>query len=124
MTGTRSSTSQLVELEPEIEQKLQEIRWSQKQDREKKNQQGEDEMALVQNETMGDHDIPNIPTSPSSIVLPAAARNFELKNIHFNMMPSFHGLSFEDPLAKAWIIDKLGGGSKQVLGEILFNSEN
>ncbi|XP_021818812.1 uncharacterized protein LOC110760797 [Prunus avium] len=99
MTGTRSSTSQLVELEPEIEQKLREIRRRQKQDREKKNQQEEEEMALVLNETMGDLDIPTIPTSPSSIVLPAAARNYELKNIHFNMMPSFHGLSSEDPLA-------------------------
>ncbi|CAL2248125.1 unnamed protein product [Prunus armeniaca] len=99
MTGTRSSTSQLVELEPEIEQKLRAIRKSQKQDREKKNQQGEEEMALVQNETMGDLDIPTILTSPSSIVLLAAARNYELKNIHFNMMPSFHGLSSKDPLA-------------------------
>ncbi|KAI5313901.1 hypothetical protein L3X38_043083 [Prunus dulcis] len=55
-------------------------------------------MALVHNETMGDLDILTIPTSPSSIVLPAAARNYELKNIHFNTMPSFHGLSSEDPL--------------------------
>ncbi|CAL8136909.1 unnamed protein product [Prunus armeniaca] len=56
-------------------------------------------MALVQNETMGDLDIPTILMSPSSIVLPTAARNYELKNIHFNMMPSFHGLSSKDPLA-------------------------
>ncbi|CAL2238350.1 unnamed protein product [Prunus armeniaca] len=56
-------------------------------------------MALVLNETMGDLDVPTIPTSPSSIVLPAAAMIYELKNIHFNMMPSFHGLSYEDPLA-------------------------
>ncbi|KAI5349705.1 hypothetical protein L3X38_002594 [Prunus dulcis] len=56
-------------------------------------------MDLVPNETMGDLDIPTIPMSPSSIVLPAAAKYYELKNIHFNMMPSFHGLSFEDHLA-------------------------
>ena len=56
-------------------------------------------MALVQNETMGDLDIPTILESPSSIALLAAARNYELKNIHFNMLPSFHGMSTEDPLA-------------------------
>ncbi|XP_050125739.1 uncharacterized protein LOC126603005 [Malus sylvestris] len=56
-------------------------------------------MALVQNETMGDLDMPTIPESPSSIALPAAARNYELKTIHFDMMPSFHGMSTEDPLA-------------------------
>ncbi|KAB2617031.1 hypothetical protein D8674_012900 [Pyrus ussuriensis x Pyrus communis] len=56
-------------------------------------------MALVQNETMGDLDIPTISESPSSIAFPAAGRNYELKTIHFNMMPSFHGMSTEDPLA-------------------------
>ncbi|KAI5336097.1 hypothetical protein L3X38_026231 [Prunus dulcis] len=99
MTGTCSSTSPLVELEPEIEQKLRALRRSKKQYGEKKNQQGADELTLVQNEIMGDLDIPTIPTSPSSIVLPTAARDYELKNIHFNMIPSFHGLSSEDPLA-------------------------
>ncbi|XP_038687514.1 uncharacterized protein LOC119986894 [Tripterygium wilfordii] len=54
---------------------------------------------VVQAETMGDLDIPTIPESPSCIVLPTAARNYELKTIHFNMMPSFHGLSSEDPLS-------------------------
>ncbi|XP_038711641.1 uncharacterized protein LOC120005855 [Tripterygium wilfordii] len=55
--------------------------------------------AIVPAETMGDLDIPTIPESPSCIVLPTAARNYELKTIHFNMMPSFHGLSSEDPLS-------------------------
>ena len=86
-------------MKPEIKQKHRAIRRRQRQDREKKNQQGEEEMALVPNETVGDLDIPTIPTSLSSIVLLAAARNYELKNIHFNMMPFFHGLSSEDPLA-------------------------
>ncbi|KAI5335811.1 hypothetical protein L3X38_025945 [Prunus dulcis] len=98
MTGTTSSIDQLVELEPEIEQKLRAIHRRQRQDREKKNQQGEEEMALVPNEIVGDLDIPTIPTSLSSIIL-LAARNYELKNIHFNMMSFFHGLSSEDPLA-------------------------
>ncbi|XP_038679458.1 uncharacterized protein LOC119980735 [Tripterygium wilfordii] len=50
---------------------------------------------VVQAETMGDLDIPTIPESPSCIVLPTAARNYELKTIHFNMMPSFHGVTEE-----------------------------
>lgn len=49
-------------------------------------------------EHMGDLDIPTIPASPSSIALPPAARNYELKSSHFNMLPSFHGLPSEDPL--------------------------
>ncbi|XP_038698015.1 uncharacterized protein LOC119995572 [Tripterygium wilfordii] len=51
--------------------------------------------AKVPVETMGDLDIPTIPESPSCIVLPTAARNYELKTIHFNMMPSFHGVTEE-----------------------------
>ena len=41
---------------------------------------------------------PVIGTSPSCIRLSAAARNYELKGIHFNMLPSFNGLPSEDPL--------------------------
>ncbi|CAN6579848.1 unnamed protein product [Malus baccata var. baccata] len=98
MLGTRSSDCVLLEFEPEIEKRLHEIRRDQREVGEKEQQQ-ESKMALVQNETMGDLDIPTIPESPSSIALPAAARNYELKTIHFNMMPSFHGMSTEDPLA-------------------------
>ena len=36
--------------------------------------------------------------SPSCIQLSLAARNYELKNIHFTMLPSFYGLPLEDPL--------------------------
>ncbi|XP_050156238.1 uncharacterized protein LOC126630148 [Malus sylvestris] len=98
MLGTRSSDCVLLEFEPEIEKILREIRREQREVSEKEKQQ-ESKMALVQNETMGDLDMPTIPESPSSIALPAAARNYELKTIHFNMMPSFHGMSTEDPLA-------------------------
>ncbi|XP_038697987.1 uncharacterized protein LOC119995545 [Tripterygium wilfordii] len=41
---------------------------------------------------------PTIPTSPSCILLPTAARNYELKSLHFNMLPSFYGLPNENPL--------------------------
>ena len=41
---------------------------------------------------------PVIGASPSCIRLTPAARNYELKSIHFNMLPSFHGLPSEDPL--------------------------
>ncbi|CAL9029789.1 unnamed protein product [Prunus brigantina] len=46
-------------------------------------QEEEEEMAA--NEFMGDLDIPTIPASPSSILLPTAARNYELKSSHLNM---------------------------------------
>ena len=39
-----------------------------------------------------------IGASLSSIRLNPAARNYELKNIHFNMLHSFHRLLSEDPL--------------------------
>ena len=41
---------------------------------------------------------PVIGTSPSCICLTPAACNYELTSIHFNMLPSFHGLPSEDPL--------------------------
>ncbi|CAL8119103.1 unnamed protein product [Prunus armeniaca] len=59
-------------------------------------QEEEEEMAA--NEFMGDLDIPTIPASPSSILLLTAARNYELKSSHLNMLPSFYGLPNEDPL--------------------------
>ena len=39
-----------------------------------------------------------IGTSPSCIRLGDAAKNYELKAIHFSMLPSFHGLPSEDAL--------------------------
>ncbi|KAM1807337.1 hypothetical protein ACFX11_030370 [Malus domestica] len=98
MLGTRSSDCVLLEFEPEIEKRLRETQREQREVNEKEKQQ-ESKMALVHNETMGDLDIPTILESPSSIALPTATRNYELKTIHFNMMPSFHGMSTEDPLA-------------------------
>ncbi|CAL9029774.1 unnamed protein product [Prunus brigantina] len=53
---------------------------------------------MAANEFMGDLDIPTIPASPSSILLPTVARNYELKSSHLNMLPSFYGLPNEDPL--------------------------
>ncbi|CAL9001046.1 unnamed protein product, partial [Prunus brigantina] len=53
---------------------------------------------MAANEFMGDLDIPTIPASPSSILLPTTARNYELKSSHLNMLPSFYGLPNEDPL--------------------------
>ena len=42
---------------------------------------------------------PVISASPSCIVLSAAARNYDLKTLQFNMIPHFHGLPSEDALA-------------------------
>jgi len=58
----------------------------------------EEEQEMAANEFMGDLDIPTIPASPSSILLPTVARNYELKSSHLNMLPSFYGLPNEDPL--------------------------
>ena len=41
---------------------------------------------------------PVIGASPSCIRLSPVARNYELKNIHFTMLPSFHGLLLDDLL--------------------------
>ncbi|CAH9104590.1 unnamed protein product [Cuscuta epithymum] len=41
---------------------------------------------------------PVIAANPSCILLSDAARNYELKNIHLNMLPSFNGLGTEDAL--------------------------
>ncbi|KAI5328170.1 hypothetical protein L3X38_027566 [Prunus dulcis] len=40
-----------------------------------------------------------IPNSPSCILLPTEARNYDLKSSHLHMLPSFYGLPNEDPLA-------------------------
>ena len=45
-----------------------------------------------------DYARPTVRTSQSCIVLSNAARNYELKHIHFQMLPSFHGISTDDPL--------------------------
>ena len=47
---------------------------------------------------MGDYALPMVESSPSCIVLPTAARNYELKSRHFKMLPLFHGMPSEDPL--------------------------
>ena len=41
---------------------------------------------------------PIISTAMSCIQLGEAAWNYELKNFHFTMLPSFHGIPNEDPL--------------------------
>ncbi|KAL5840746.1 hypothetical protein ACOSQ4_013354 [Xanthoceras sorbifolium] len=42
--------------------------------------------------------LPIIEASPSCILLDELSRNYELKNIHFNMLPFFYGTASEDPL--------------------------
>ncbi|KAL5831447.1 hypothetical protein ACOSQ4_016801 [Xanthoceras sorbifolium] len=47
---------------------------------------------------MRDFTLPVIETSPSCILLNDLFRNYELKNIHFSMLPYFHGIAAEDLL--------------------------
>ncbi|KAI5335253.1 hypothetical protein L3X38_025386 [Prunus dulcis] len=51
------------------------------------------------NRALEDYAQPVIPNSPSCILLPTEARNYDLKSSHFHMLPSFYGLPNEDPLA-------------------------
>ncbi|CAL8112282.1 unnamed protein product [Prunus armeniaca] len=51
------------------------------------------------NRALEDYAQPVIPNSPSCILLPTEARNYELKSSHFHMLPSFYGLPNEDPLS-------------------------
>ncbi|CAL9000968.1 unnamed protein product, partial [Prunus brigantina] len=83
-------------------------------------QEEEEEMAA--NEFMGDLDIPTIPASPSSILLPTVARNYELKSSHLNMLPSFYGLPNEDPLTH--IKDIFNESSKLFMEEYTESSKS
>ncbi|KAL5789840.1 hypothetical protein ACOSQ2_004728 [Xanthoceras sorbifolium] len=47
---------------------------------------------------MLDFALPIIETSPSCILPDHLSRNYELKNIHFKMLPLFHGFAVDDPL--------------------------
>ncbi|CAH9088741.1 unnamed protein product [Cuscuta epithymum] len=61
-------------------------------------------LKFASNPTMGDATLmkefgrPTVGVSPSCIVLSEAARNYDLKTVHFNQLPSFYGLSSEDAL--------------------------
>lgn len=88
ITGTPSLDCEVVEFEPEIEHKLCAIRRKRREEWEKKDRQEEKTIVLIYNEAMRDLDIMTT-TSTSSIVLHDAARNYEWKNIHFNMVPFF-----------------------------------
>ncbi|CAN6566345.1 unnamed protein product [Malus baccata var. baccata] len=65
------------------------------------NWEREEEMADNQDELRALEDFaqPIIPNSPSCILLPTEARNYDLKSSHFHMLSSFYGLPNEDPLA-------------------------
>ncbi|CAH9097553.1 unnamed protein product [Cuscuta epithymum] len=61
-------------------------------------------LKFASNPTMGDAQLmkefgrPTVGVSPSCIVLSEAARNYDLKTVHYNQLPSFYGLSSEDAL--------------------------
>ncbi|KAB2615226.1 hypothetical protein D8674_021814 [Pyrus ussuriensis x Pyrus communis] len=65
------------------------------------NWEREEKMAGNQDELRALEDFaqPIIPNSPSCILLPTEARNYDLKSSHVHMFPSFYGLPNEDPLA-------------------------
>lgn len=54
---------------------------------------------LIREPTMKEYARPVIGTATAAIQLGQAARNYELKNLHFSMLPSFYGLPNEDSLS-------------------------
>jgi len=58
----------------------------------------EREEDIVERREMRELARPVVTSSNSCLVLSDAARNYELKGIYYNMLPSFHGLANEDPL--------------------------
>lgn len=48
---------------------------------------------------MRDFARPMLDVSGSCIRLGSAARNYEMKSMHMNMLPAYHGLPSEDPLS-------------------------
>ncbi|KAK3204831.1 hypothetical protein Dsin_018877 [Dipteronia sinensis] len=49
--------------------------------------------------TIGEYTLPSVgDEQPTAIVLDDTARLYELKGMHVNLLPTFHGLSFEDCL--------------------------
>ncbi|KAL5845193.1 hypothetical protein ACOSQ4_011151 [Xanthoceras sorbifolium] len=84
-TDSNSSTS---------ESEMMEERVDEAERRQMQNEYEEPVMPPV----MRDYALPVIETSPSCILLDEMSRNYELKNIHFNMLPYFHGAAGEDPL--------------------------
>ena len=53
---------------------------------------------IVERKEMRELARPLVTASNSCLVLTDAARNYELKGIHYNMLPSFYRLANEDPL--------------------------
>ncbi|KAL5856894.1 hypothetical protein ACOSQ3_004352 [Xanthoceras sorbifolium] len=84
-TDSNSSTS---------ESEMMEERVDEVERRQMQNQHEEPVMPPV----MRDYALPVIETFPSCILLDEMSRNYELKNIHFNMLPYFHRVTSEDPL--------------------------
>ncbi|KAL5758641.1 hypothetical protein ACOSP7_021252 [Xanthoceras sorbifolium] len=68
---------------------------------------------------MRDYALPVIETSPSCILLDEMSRNYELKNIHFNMLPYFHGAQQEASTRKLEVqVGQLAEAlQQQVLGK-------
>ena len=48
--------------------------------------------------TMGEYSLPAIENQPSPIVLDPVARGYELRTMHVNLLPEFHGKLNEDCL--------------------------
>ncbi|RXH90959.1 hypothetical protein DVH24_006904 [Malus domestica] len=95
MHDCHSRSLELLPYDSEIERTFQHLR------REQTKQELRDEMALPnsnENQTLMEYSTLTVKTSPScNFRLQIAANNLELKPSFLQMMPSFYGLSTEDP---------------------------
>ncbi|CAN6551449.1 unnamed protein product [Malus baccata var. baccata] len=105
MIATRSSDSPLVEFEPEIEQKLKQIRKERREriEEKAKEEQEQEKMAANGNNegaprTIQDFSMPQFSSRQSCIVYPEldATSSYEIKDYVINMLPKFSGDENQD----------------------------
>ncbi|XP_050229333.1 uncharacterized protein LOC126678479 [Mercurialis annua] len=90
------NNKEILELNPEIERTCRANRARRRQDT------AENMNGLVnpnQEQRLRDIQRPTVTANPSCIRLSEAARNYELKTFHLNMLPQFNGTATEDSLA-------------------------
>ncbi|KAK3229116.1 hypothetical protein Dsin_000997 [Dipteronia sinensis] len=94
MQGRRSLQGELLPLNDNIDR----IRLRAMADDGNRNIQQVPDPPAVLIKTMKDYSRPFVDNHPLCIALDEAARNYELKSFHYNLLPAFHGLPNEDVL--------------------------
>ena len=100
MQGRRSLGEELVPFVDNINKNTKRIREEYEQFMETSEEESFEESTskMAEDPRMKDFTRPIISTFTSCIQLGEAARNYELKYIHFNQLPSFYGMPNKEPL--------------------------